>query len=125
MTIKRIRFAVAANGSFGDTGFMNGELQQIRWVHVRDTGVALRLTILPSEGDTGHGFDVWTSDTGTSQTTFTAFPRARPQHGTGVGGASDTGWVPYVAAGDKLRLKGVIKGDTGICTGTLYCYYRE
>jgi len=123
MTIKRIRLPIAANGTFGDTGFLNGELLQVRWVHTRDTGVTLTLTVMPSEGDTGHGFDVWQSDTGYSQTQYTAWPRARPYLTNS--GDGDSGAVTYVGAGDKIRLKGVIKGDTGICNGTFYIYYRE
>jgi len=115
---------VSDTGTFGDTGFLNGELLQLRWYPTTDTGHSIVLVIHPSEGDTGHGFTVWTSDSGEQSAQWLAFPRANPQHGSGVDGASDTGWVPYVGGGDKISLKRPSPG-TGTTSGTLYIYYRE
>jgi len=116
--------AISDTGTFGDTGFINGELMQLRWVPTTDTGHSLVVTIHPSEGDTGHGFQVWTSDSGEQSDQYVAHPRASPQHGSGVNGASDTGFVPYVGAGDKISIKGTATG-TGTTSGTFYIYYRE
>jgi hypothetical protein len=121
MPIKRTRFPLSDTGTFGDTGFLNGELAQVRWVPTTDTGHTLTLTVMPSEGDTGHGFNVLVSDSGFQSDQWTSHPRAKV---VDVNQAQDTGMVPYVAAGDKLRVK-IVSTGTGTTSGTLYVYAKD
>lgn len=123
MPIKRTRFPLSDTGTFGDTGFINGELHQLRWYRsAYDTGHDLTVAIHPSEGDTGHGFQVWTSDSGQQQASYLVHPRAK---GFDAALGQDTGpGFPYAGAGDKLRVKITAKG-TGTVSGTLYVYTKD
>lgn len=121
MSIKRIRMAVSDTGTFGDTGFLSGELLQLRWYPTTDTGHTLVVTIHPSEGDTGHGFQVWVSDSGEQKAQYIVAPRQKIAF-TPHDGTNDTGWTTYVGAGDKISIKGTATG-TGTTSGTFYIYY--
>jgi len=115
--------ALSDTGTFGDTGFLNGELLQLRWYPTTDTGHTLTLKILPSEGDTGHGWNAWVSDSGEQSAQYTAAPRQKialtPHDGT-----TDTGYGTFVGAGDKIRAQ-IVSTGTGTTSGTLYLYFRE
>lgn len=126
MAIKRIRIALSDTGTVGDTGYLDGELEMIRWYPAHDTGASMIITLWPSEGDTGHGFIIW-NDTGHLREQYTEFPRAVANHiGGSELGLSDSGaYVKYVGAGDKLHVQITKKKAGSTIGGTLYIYYRQ
>lgn len=128
MTIKRIRYALSDTGTVGDTGYLNGEIQMLRWYPAHDTGASMKISLYPSVADTGHGFLVWT-DTGHLREQWTVFPRREAASHLIAGEIlpSDTGvtLVPIVGAGDRLHVQIFKKKAGSTIGGTLYVYYRE
>ena len=95
---------VAANAVKGDTGpAMFGEIMQVRVLpREADTGGDLEIGLYPTQGDTGDGFLIYNDNDSLGVASLIA-PR---QSITVAGdGTNDTGWAPYVAAGDHLRVK--------------------
>ena len=126
MSMKRIRFGLSDTGTVGDTGYLDGELEMIRWYPAHDTGATMIISLYPSEGDTGHGFIIW-NDTGHLREQYTVFPRGKANFGTGnVLAESDTGVpVKWTGAGDKLHVQIKKKKAGSTIGGTLYIYYRQ
>ena len=95
---------VAGDAVKGDTGpAMFGEIMQVRVLpREADTGGDLEIGLYPTQGDTGDGFLIYSNnDSLGSASTFA--PRQKVT--AGGDGTTDTGYAPYVAAGDYLRVK--------------------
>ncbi len=123
---------VAGDVTHGDTGpSFFGEIMQMRWspqdTGVADTGGDLQVGLYPElPGDTGLGFLI-VDETDVMGLGFTRAPR-QPGHAPD---GTDTGvdeYFPYVAAGDRLRVKvtaGRTLADSGQTDGTLYVWTRQ
>lgn len=121
MTMTRQIFEFNDTGTAGDTGPSSfGFIHQMRWNPTGgDTGCDLQVSLLPRMGDTGDGWLV-INDTNVMGTQFVRVPGQRQHDAAGV---TDTGLVPIVMAGDRLRVK--IINQAGVATalqGRLYVW---
>jgi hypothetical protein len=129
--ITRQRFDVNVSGgvTFQDTGpHMMGEIQQLRWWHSTDTGqvATLQVSVLPDTLDTGVGWLIYDAAAANLATQFVRATRQAVSFVTGAGNASDTGYVPVVLAGDRLKIR-VAPADTGVVLtgGRLYIWIKS
>lgn len=104
------------NFKFNDTGTAeykhsaNGSIVQVRWSPTStDTGADFVMSVLPSQADTGEGFDVF-SVNGSAQ--FTKY-----------GGVQDTGNDPVVVAGDDIRVRS-FGAATNTLVGSFYVWVK-
>ena len=120
MPVSRQRFDVDTDtGTWGDTGpaFWGGVLQ-MRWnPTTADTGADINIVLLPKEADTGDGFIILQKPDKLGADWVMAPYQAT--HDTG-GGFTTAAAQPFVAAGDRLRVK-VTPGGAA-CAGRLYVW---
>ena len=125
---KRLHASITGGVASGDTGILDGAVQQMRWYpDTVDTGQVgtIVLSVLPEASDSGSGWDVFSQaslNLGVGRT----WAIRQPQHGSdGLPDPADTGaafGVPIVGAFDKLRMK-VTPADTGnVIAGDLYVW---
>lgn len=98
---------VAGDVTHGDTGpSFHGEIAQVLYSHAdtgtADTGANITINMVPvNGGDTGLGVNVLaTLDVGAARRMWVP---SQDVHTTA--GAADTGFAPFVSAGDHLRVK--------------------
>ena len=103
-----------------DAGAVFGELLQLRWSATTDTGASLAVALFP--GDTGDSISLW-NDTGKLDDSYVAAIRNNPNTALAPNEA-DTGYAPFVAAGDRLKATVTAKGTTAV-SGKLYVYFRD
>jgi hypothetical protein len=92
----------------GDTGgAIFGEIMQVRVLPtVADTGGDLEIGLYPRMADTGSGWLIYNNpDCLGTDLMFAPRQRISVHLADDTGGDTDTGWAPYVAAGDRLRVK--------------------
>lgn len=111
--MQRQLFEFNDTGTFGDTGpSFSGFIHQLRWNPTAgDTGCDLQIAMLPKQGDTGDGWLIY-SKTNVLGANFSEI--------------NDTGLLRTVAAGDRLRVKGI--NQAGVATalvGRLYVWTGE
>jgi hypothetical protein len=121
MSWMRQRFDVATDtGSWTDTGpSFTGAIMQMAWNPVTgDTGGDLQVSLVPVQGgDTGESWHLL-DDNDCLGADFIKAPRQRTH---GFDGTPDTGIaVPFVAHGDRLRVK-VTPGGAAV-VGQLYVW---
>ena len=119
----RTRFDVNTDtGTWTDTGWLSGQLEQIAWKPTTgDTGADLALYLLPTVGDTGDGIEIYNNNDCLGAD-FVQAPRQPAHDAAGL----DTGvdqYVPIVGAGDRLRVK-VTPGGAAVA-GTLYVWSKK
>jgi hypothetical protein len=105
-----------------DTGVsFSGAILQIAWNPTTpDTGGDLQIALKPlSGGDTGPNWVVYSNN----DCLGADFIQAPRQRSFGSDGAADTGAVPVVAAGDRLRVK-VTPGGAAV-VGKLYIWSAD
>ena len=96
MSYYRLRFPISVSGGVakGDTGRLNGEVQNFRWyTNTADTGqpATLNLAVLPSESDSGVGWNFYAQSAVNLGAALTMAPR-QPSHGAdGAADPADTG----------------------------------
>jgi hypothetical protein len=107
----------------GDTGKpVFGEIRQLRWNPTSvDTGGDLYVALLPKEGDSGDGFQIF-SKNDILGANFTRLVSQQTVHIDNFDTGSTTE-MPFVAAGERLRIK-VLPGQ-GECRGRLYVYVKD
>lgn len=112
--MQRQIFEFTDTGTFGDTGpAFFGFIHQIAWAPVAaDTGCDLAVALVPRQGDTGDGWNILSQ----ANVLGTQFRRVPGQRQHDAAGLSDTGLVPIVAAGDKLRVK--VTNQAGVSSAT-------
>lgn len=128
MTINRhvFPFTITGGTAKGDTGWLYGAIQQLRWYpDTVDTGQpsTLSLAVVPgSVRDTGTGWNIF-SQSNQMGVGFTKAPRQTSHDASGD--PYDTGGdfhEPIVFTQDKLRMK-LTPADTGIAfSGKLYVW---
>lgn len=114
------RFTFSDTGTEDKTGpLVVGELTHMHWDRANaaadsDTGPTITVTVLPEQGDTGPGFDIFSEVLSASSTRSLRLP--------GDTGAS---YAPVTMAGDRLKVRRAKSaGDTGNTSGTLYVWSR-
>ena len=119
---QRQRFDVNTDtGHWTDTGpSFSGAILQMAWnPSTADTGGDLQITLLPQPGDSGQGWSIYNNN----DCLGADFLQAPRQRSFGSDGAADTGAVPVVAAGDRLRVK-VTPGGAAV-VGKLYIWSAD
>ena len=111
----------------GDTGKVpiHGEIRQVRWAPEGagggDTGGDLYIALLPKMGDTGDGFAIF-ERADCLGANFTRMPSVQTSHFDNFDTGSTTE-MPFVAAGERLRIKVTPGRDVG--EGRLYVYVKS
>lgn len=124
MGVSRQLFEFNDTGTAGDTGPATfGIIQQMRWNKISgDTGADLQIALLPKMGDTGDGWLIYSK----ANVLVSNFARAFGQRAVDAAGATDTGLVPIVAAGDRIRVKVINQAGTGTAlAGRLYIWTMD
>lgn len=124
MTTMRQIFAINDTGRAGDTGPSTwGVLSHMRWnPDAADTGADLEIAILPKAGDSGDGWVVFSK----ANCLGANFVRGFGQMAYDATGKADTGLVPIILAGDRLRVKTTNQASvTTALQGRLYVYLRD
>lgn len=125
-----LNLSASGGAAGGDTGpSFHGEVSQVRWIpDTDDTGQSGTLSLsllMEKEGDTGLGFVVYSEASLNLGTDVLRYPRQPVVFSTGAGNSGDTGYVPVIAAGERLRGK-VTPGDTGmVIAGRLIVWTRD
>jgi len=128
MGIKRYIFNVSTDTGLsalqsGDTGkSVFGEFRQLRWNPTSiDTGGDLYVALLPKDGDSGDGFQIF-SKNDILGANFTRLVTQQTVHNDNFDTGS-TSEMHFVAAGERVRIK-VLPGQSE-CRGRLYLYFKE
>jgi hypothetical protein len=122
--IRRQAFNISTDtGTQGDTGApMNGTIRALRWSPTTaDTGADLYVALINAQGDTAGGMQIL-ADSDCLGTAFTKQPTLPQTHvdGFDTGASLD---VPFVAAGERLRVKVTPAGAA--VAGKLYAYIED
>lgn len=122
--MNRSPFPVSVSGgtAYSESVRVDGPIHQLRWHAAADTGqiASIDLTILPDTVDTGPGWSFYARAAANVATQFVAVPT---QEIHDAAAASDTGYAPIVAAGDRIRLT-VTPDDTGVAfNATCYLWH--
>jgi hypothetical protein len=130
--MNRSYFPVTVTGGVAysaNTPPIHGEIKQLRWYHVADTGqlATIELAVLPDQNDTGIGWQIYNRASANVATPFVVAPRQSTHDLSGAPDHTDTGTpaapAPIVLAGDRLRVK-VTPADTGVVIdGKLYIWH--